>query len=488
MHMQYNTRTQYIVDSQEAGPKLQSIVIGENSKMREVPENRQKTLRNQEKGDYFDPFLERNLEHPTTNGETLTHLLKASLGTGILAMPLAFQCSGLITGIFATVFVSFVCTYCSYSLVKCAHTLYRRTRVSSMSYADVAEVAFANGPKWSRNFSSVTRQSVLWLLFVTYFGTCSVYTVIIASNFDQLFTYHMGYELNLRSFIAILLIPLILLSYVPNLKYLAPVSMVANLLMATGLGITFYYTLSDMPNISERPAVGSLETFPSFFCLTVFAMEAIGVVMPLENNMKTPRNFLGIFGVLNVGMGGVTMVYILLGFFGYLKYGEATKSSITLNLPIEDVAAQMAKICISLAVFCTYGLQFFVCLEIIWTKIQENFEKSTMFHNYVLRTVLVTLSVLIAVAVPTIGPFIGLIGAFCFSLLGIVVPVLIEFATYWNDVTIWMTLRNVVLIIVGILALVFGTVNSVADIIAAYDPAQAVKCAINSTLTEPIAE
>ncbi|XP_025207281.1 proton-coupled amino acid transporter-like protein pathetic [Melanaphis sacchari] len=456
-------------------------------KIKEEPENKQKTLRNQEKGD-FDPFLERNLEHPTTNGETLTHLLKASLGTGILAMPLAFQCSGLIMGIFATVFVSFVCTYCSYSLVKCAHTLYKRIRVSSMSYADVAEVAFANGPKWSRNFSSITRQSVLWLLFVTYFGTCSVYTVIIASNFDQLFTYHMGYELNLRSFIAMLLIPLILLSYVPNLKYLAPVSMVANLLMATGLGITFYYTLCDVPNISERPVVGSLETFPTFFCLTVFAMEAIGVVMPLENNMKTPRNFLGLFGVLNVGMGGVTVVYILLGFSGYLKYGESTKSSITLNLPIEDVAAQVAKICISLAVFCTYGLQFFVCLEIMWTKIQENFKKTTTFHNYILRTVLVTLSVMIAVAVPTIGPFIGLIGAFCFSLLGIVVPVMIEFATYWNDVTVWMTIRNAVLIAVGILALIFGTASSIADIISTYDPAQAVKCAINSTLTEPTAE
>jgi len=147
-----------------------------------------------------------------------------------------------------------------------------------MSYADVAEVAFANGPEWSRKFSSLTRESVLWLLFITYFGTCSVYTVIIASNFEQLFTYYMGYELNLRYFIAILLIPLILLSYVPNLKYLAPVSMVANLLMSVGLGITFYYTLNDMPSISERPAVGSFETFPTFFCLTVFAMEAIGVV------------------------------------------------------------------------------------------------------------------------------------------------------------------------------------------------------------------
>jgi len=147
-----------------------------------------------------------------------------------------------------------------------------------MSYADVAEVAFANGPQWSRKFSSLTRQSVLWLLFVTYFGTCSVYTVIIASNFEQLFTHHMGYELNLRYFILILLIPLILLSYVPNLKYLAPVSMVANLLMAAGLGITFYYTLCDVPNISKRPAVGTLVMFPTYFCLTVFAMEAIGVV------------------------------------------------------------------------------------------------------------------------------------------------------------------------------------------------------------------
>lgn len=39
------------------------------------------------------------------------------------------------------------------------------------------------------------------------------------------------------------------------------------------------------------------------------------------------------------------------------------------------------------------------------------------------RTVLVTAAVLLAVAVPTISPFIGLIGAFCFSILGLLVPV-----------------------------------------------------------------
>lgn len=59
----------------------------------------------------------------------------------------------------------------------------------------------------------------------------------------------------------------------------------------------------------------------------------LGVVMPLENNMKTPKHFVGICGVLNKGMSGVTMIYILLGFLGYARYGDDTCDSITLNLP-----------------------------------------------------------------------------------------------------------------------------------------------------------
>jgi proton-coupled amino acid transporter len=60
-------------------------------------------------------------------------------------------------------------------------------------------------------------------------------------------------------------------------------------------------------------------------------------VMPLENNMKTPRHFLGLGGVLNQGMAGVALIYTLVGFLGYLKYGEETHGSITLNLPTEDM-------------------------------------------------------------------------------------------------------------------------------------------------------
>jgi len=59
--------------------------------------------------------------------------------------------------------------------------------------------------------------------------------------------------------------------------------------------------------------------------------------MPLENNMKTPSHFLGCPGVLNFGMTIVIMLYSAVGFFGFLRYGEDTKGSITLNLPVTEM-------------------------------------------------------------------------------------------------------------------------------------------------------
>lgn len=127
------------------------------------------------------------------------------------------------------------------------------------------------------------RQLVLIGIFITYFTTCSCYSVIIARNFNYVVNHYLGYEVEIRITISLLLIPLILLAYVPNLKYLAPVSMVANVFMAVGLGITFYYLVVDMPPISSRALINSdISKFPTFFSITVFAIEAIGVVRLLS--------------------------------------------------------------------------------------------------------------------------------------------------------------------------------------------------------------
>lgn len=101
---------------------------------------------------------------------------------------------------------------------------------------------------------------------------------------------------------------------------------------------------------------------------------------------------------------------------------------------------------------------------------------------------------MLAVAVPTIGPFVGLIGALCFSLLGLVFPVVIEVITYW-DIGFgpgnWLLFKNAFLFVFGVLAIVFGSYLSVLDIIKEYSPStvsllnvteSAVKLLVNSTL------
>ncbi|XP_015184042.1 PREDICTED: proton-coupled amino acid transporter 1 [Polistes dominula] len=419
----------------------------------------------------FNPFTERKVDNPTTDCDTLTHLLKASLGTGILAMPVAFKNAGLLVGIFATIFVAFICTHCAYILVKCAHVLYHKTRRTEMDFADVAEIAFSMGPRWATKLAKPSRYIIQISLFATYFGTCSVYAVIVAANFEKVIKHYnesAPEDTIIREITACLLIPLILLSWIPNLKYLAPVSMVANIFMGTGLGITFYYLVWDLPPIGTLPLAAPIQDFPHFFSITVFAMEAIGVIMPLENNMKTPQHIIGICGVLNKGMSGVTLIYILLGFLGYIKYQDATLDSITLNLPTEEIPAQVVQILIGLAVYCTFGLQFYVCLDIAWTGIKDRFQKKPLIANYVLRTTMVIGAVLLAVAVPNIGPFISLIGAFCFSILGLFMPALIEIVTYWDTgfgPCKWVAVKNIIICIISIIALIFGSRSAIMKII-----------------------
>lgn len=84
------------------------------------------------------------------NMETLIHLLKGSLGTGILAMPNAFSNSGWLVGIIGTLLIGLLCTYCIHVLIKAELELCRRRRVPSLTYPQVAEEALKEGPNWCK--------------------------------------------------------------------------------------------------------------------------------------------------------------------------------------------------------------------------------------------------------------------------------------------------------------------------------------------------
>ncbi|XP_049945298.1 proton-coupled amino acid transporter-like protein pathetic [Schistocerca serialis cubense] len=403
--------------------------------------------------------------------EVLTHLLKAALGTGVLAMPIGFKNAGLSMGVLGSVLATAVCTHCAYLVVKSAHILYVRTKVNAMTFQEVGEVTFATGPDWGKKFSRTARYTILIGLFATYFGTCSVYTVIVANNIQQVVEHYTNTSSDQRWYIAGTLPPLILLGWVPSLKWLVPVSMTANVSMTVGLGITLYYLVQDIPPISDRVQFAHPYGWPQFFSIVIFAVQAIGVVMPLENGMKTPRDFIGFCGVLTQAMTLLCVIYTTIGFLGYLKYGDSTQGSITLNLPVQEVAAQSVKILIAFGVYCTYGLQFVVPVQMLLNATRDKFPVSPLLVSYIVRTLLVTATVGLAVAVPTIGPFMSLIGALCMSVLGIMVPALIEVVTFWDSGLgrfKWLLWKNVLVCVFGLMALMFGTYTSIEEIILVY--------------------
>lgn len=188
-----------------------------------------------------------------------------------------------------------------------------------------------------------SRAMVNWFLVIDLLGCCCVYIVFVSKNVKQVVDFYskdsdwLPHDVDIRIYMVMLLPLLILMNLIRNLKYLAPFSMIANLLVGTGMGITFYYLFQDIPSLSERKPFAGWDRLPTFFGTAIFALEGIGVVMPLENNMKTPTHFIGCPGVLNTGMFFVVSLYALVGFFGYLKYGDATLGSITLNLPENEV-------------------------------------------------------------------------------------------------------------------------------------------------------
>nr|CAI5832887.1 unnamed protein product [Callosobruchus analis] len=380
----------------------------------------------------YDPFQHRKLDHPTSDLDTLIHLLKGSLGSGILAMPLAFSHAGLFFGLFCTFAIGAICTYCVHILVKSAHELCRRTRVPSLGFAEVAEAAFLAGPKAFHPWAKFAKAMINMFLVIDLIGCCCVYVVFVSKNVKQVVDPH--YELDVRVYMAALLPLLIPTNMIRNLKWLSPLSMIANVLVACGMGVTFYYIFSDLPALDTVPPMASFSSLPGFFGTAIFALEGIGVVMPLENNMKTPQHFIGCPGVLNTG-----------------------------------ILAQSVKIMIAIAIFFTYALQFYVPMEIIWKAVKNNFGAHKTVAEYGIRASLVILTVVMAILIPNLGGFIGLVGAVCLSMLGMIFPSIIELVTFYEDPGLgkynWRLWKNGFLICFGLLGFVTGTYVSINEII-----------------------
>ncbi|XP_059483177.1 proton-coupled amino acid transporter-like protein CG1139 isoform X2 [Neocloeon triangulifer] len=421
-------------------------------------------------GSEYDPYMHRDVHLPTNNLETLLHVIKGIMGSGILAMPDAFKNAGYAFGFFATIVIGIIQSYCVHQLVRSAYILSVRKKVPSMTYPETAREAMLGGPRWMTKLAPYASPVVNIFVFAFQLGTCCVYFVFISSNIKRVCDIYFD-PIDVRIYMCFVLGPIILINLVRNLKYLAPFSALSNLTIVSGLSIILYYVFRDgLPPLEERQAVGDAKGIPLFFGTVLFALTCIGMIMPLENNMKTPKRFGGTTGVFNRAMIVIMIIYTGFGLLGFLKYGPDVQGSITLNLPADEKLAQAVQLMIAVAVFMTYPLQCYVAIDILWTqtwqpKLMKRKVKYLLPYEIGVRVLLVLIPFGLAVAIPNLELFISLVGALTLSIVAIALPPIIEIATFEHQRRGWRLIKNIALFLFGLLGLVTGTAISVIDIV-----------------------
>lgn len=124
---------------------------------------------------------------------------------------------------------------------------------------------------------------------------------------------------------------------------------------------------------------------------------------------------------------------------------------------------------IAFAIFFTYSLQFYVPMEIIWKNLKHYCGARKLWVEYSVRVILITGSVIVAIAVPNLGGFISLVGAVCLSTLGLMFPAIIDLVTSLEDPGLgrfnWRLWKNGLLIAFGVVGFCTGSYVSLQEIL-----------------------
>eukprot|EP01135_Chromosphaera_perkinsii_P002479 Nk52_evm85s223 gene=Nk52_evmTU85s223 len=177
------------------------------------------------------------------------------------------------------------------------------------------------------------------------------------------------------------------------------------------------------------------------------------------------------------------ILYVPLSVVVYYRYGCILQNSdfagnILLAFPSEDVIVKIALLGITLHVMIGYvafmNPLYLYCEEFFaaqaYEKSQANgelrltFVTSRMFR-YTFRTTIVGITVIVAEAIPFFGDVQSFIGATTVTALCFILPSWFYLAMYFEQISLWEKLWNVIVILVGLVGGVSGAIFAVISIV-----------------------
>lgn len=244
-----------------------------------------------------------------------------------------------------------------------------------------------------------------------------------------------------------------------------------------GTGVIMFYAISLPSQWDTLSGSGTFTDTIIFVGMSMYAYEGQTMVLPVENKLEHPEEFLDYFGVLPTTYSLCTLLMFALGFYGYNAFGDKVDPSITVNIPKTGFYT-VINVFLMLQSILGHSFALYVVFDMFFKGFRRKFVSRFPNVDYWyaekgFRIFWVLVTFLMAVLIPKLEVMIPLVGVTSGTLCALVFPPLFQTIAYWSH---WRTnftpvkralriLLNLFLIFLGLFALGAGVAASTIQIL-----------------------
>ena len=386
------------------------------------------------------------------------NLASSSIGAGIIALPSAFNASGIIMALIYMVIIAYLTIYSYYLLGQVAE------RTGLRNYEQIVRALMGPGADYFLAFC-------MWFLSfgaeISY--TTSLRDVLTAfledSDTTPAFFKHIWGQ-RLLTFIVWLcvMLPLSLPKEINTLRYF---SFIAIMLIIYFVIAMVVHSARNGLKQHPRPeikkfntgnvAIGGLSTFVFAFMNQLNAMECAAELYkpsPIRLTMGA-----------SVGVLIVFILYLFAGLFGYLDFGpKVTGSALKMYNPVKDPLMGVGYGGILLKLCVGFGLHMIPVRQAVYHCVRVDVQNFAWWKNALVCMALAFLALVAGLFIPNINVVFGLVGGFSGGFIGFIYPsLMIMYAGNWTFSSVgWFHyFSTYFLLIVGVIGVVWGTASAI---------------------------